>query len=103
VAVDGEGSKLSSNCSSSSSNLHVAASSHEKCPSRRPIWYITFYQVLKCVNFVLRVSRGDWIVGQQTSISRPWRRHFPSGRRREARWEVEDASLAVDLGTSGCD
>jgi hypothetical protein len=78
VAVESAGSRLCGNRSPSGSNLHAAASSHGQCPPRHAIWYDT-YQVHECVNFVLRVSRDDWIAGQQTSFLWPWRRRSPVG------------------------
>jgi hypothetical protein len=67
---------------------------HGQCPPRHAIWYCTFYQVRTCMNFVLRVSRDDWIAGGPTPFLRPWAaalRAAPpllAGERRGGFWSV---------------
>jgi hypothetical protein len=58
---------------------HAAASNHGQCPSRRAIWYDTFHQIRKCLNFVLRVSRGDLDRRAVGIDFQPWRHRSSVG------------------------
>jgi hypothetical protein len=53
---------------------HTTASNHGQCPSRRAIWYETFHQIRKCLNFVLRVFRGDFDRRAVDIDFQPWHR-----------------------------
>jgi hypothetical protein len=58
---------------------HAAASNHRQCPSRHAIWYDTFHQIRKCLNFVLRISRGDLDRRAVGIDFHPWRRRSSVG------------------------